>query len=156
MRSILRFAFCVLAVLFASAQTYPDQGGAQIQQPFQRNITGAVCFSGTGKLAGSAFFNFPTQDRKALSFIIGPSAPRQDKNDTFTGPGTYTNIGIFIKPINGNSIFAFGKVVVNDDGRSGTFTFKTTPKTKSKDDDDDDDDDSGASGAWDCGRKLTY
>lgn len=153
MRSILRFAFCVLVVLIASAQTYPDQGGAQIQGPFQRDITGAVCFSGTGKLAGSAFFNFPTQDRKALSFIIGPSAPRQDKNDTFTGPGTYLNIGIFIKPQYGNSLFGYGKVVVNDDGRSGTFAFRTAPKSN---DDDDADDNSGAAGAWDCGRKLTY
>jgi hypothetical protein len=152
MRPALRFVFCVLVVLVASAQTYPDQGGAQIQRPFQRDMIGAVCFSGTGKLAGSAFFNFPTHDKRALSFIIGPSAPRQDKNDTFTGPGTYLNIGIFIKPKYGNSIFGYGKVVVNDDVRSGTFTFRTAPKSY----DDDDDDYSGAAGAWDCGRKLTY
>ncbi len=152
MRPTLRFAFCVLTVIIASTQTYPDQGGAQIQGPFQRDVIGAVCFSGTGKLAGSAFFNFPTQDKKAVSFIIGPSAPRQDKNDTFTGPGTYLNIGIFIKPKYGNSLFGYGEVVVNDDGRSGTFAFRTAPKTN----DDDDDDYGGAAGAWDCGRKLTY
>jgi hypothetical protein len=152
MRSIW-FALCVLTVLIASAQTYPDQGGAQISKPFKRKVTGAVCFTGTGKIAGSAFFNFPTQVNKVLSFTIGPAAPGQEKNDQFTGPGTYSNVGIFIKPEDGDSVFGHGQIVVNDDGRTGTFTFKTKP---SSDDEDDDDDDSAASGTWDCGRKLKH
>jgi hypothetical protein len=154
MRPTFRFTFCILAVLVASAQTYPDQGGAQIQRPFRSDVAGAVCFTGTGPLAGNAFFNFPTQGNKALSFTIGPSALRQDKNDTFTGPGTYLNIGIFIKPKYGNSLFGYGRVVVNDDGQSGTFNFRTAPRTQ--DDDDADYLNYGAAGAWDCGRKLTY
>jgi hypothetical protein len=151
MRSIW-FALCLLTVLIASAQIYPDQGGAQISKPFQRNVSGAVCFTGRGKIAGSAFFNFPTQVNKALSFTIGPAAPGQEKNDQFTGPGTYSNIGIFIKPEDGDSVFGRGQIVVNDDGRSGTFTFKATDS----DDDDDDDNDGSASGTWDCGRKLKH
>lgn len=148
------FAFCVLIVLITCAQTYPDQGGAQINKPFQRKVTGAVCFTGTGKIAGNAFFNFPTQDRKVLAFTIGPSASGQEKNDQFTGAGTYSNIGISIKAEDGSNLFAYGQVVINDDVRTGTFTFRTESKN---DDDDDDDDDSGtASGAWDCGRKLTH
>jgi hypothetical protein len=154
MRSI-QFVFCVLIVLTTCAQTYPDQGGAQIQKPFQRNVTGAVCFTGTGPLAGSAFFNFPTQDKKSLSFTIGPSAPGQEKNDQFTGPGTYANIGISIKPKDGDSLSAYGQVVVKDDERSGTFTFKTA-ENKSDDDDDDEDSNGVASGTWDCGRKLKH
>jgi len=154
MRLAGRIVFCVLAVLITCAQTYPDQGGAQTQRPYRSDITSAVCFTGTGQLAGSAFFNFPSQDKRALSFTIGPSAPRQEKNDTFTGPGTYTNIGIFIKPRYGDSLFGYGRVVVNDDGRSGTFNFRTAPGTR--DDDDADYLNYGAAGAWDCGRKLTY
>lgn len=150
MRSVT-FVFCALVVLLASAQTYPDQGGAQISKPFQRKVAGAVCFTGAGKLAGSAFFNFPTQVNKALSFTIGPAAPSQGKNDQFTGPGTYSNIGIFIKPEDGDSVFGRGQIVVNDDEHSGTFTFKKAGAS-----DDDDDDDGSASGAWDCGRKLKH
>jgi hypothetical protein len=145
-----------LTVLITGAQTYPDLGGAQISKPFQRRISGAVCFTGTGQIAGNAFFNFPTQDKKALSFTIGPSAPGQEKNGEFKGPGTYDNIGILIKPVDGDSILGRGQVVVNDDAHSGTFTFKTAAKPKDKDSDDDDDDDDAASGTWDCGRKLPY
>lgn len=143
------FAMCVFTVLIVSAQTYPDQGGAQISKPFQRKVTGAVCFTGTGKLAGSAFFNFPNQVNKTLSFTIGPAAPSQEKNDQFTGPGTYSNIGIFIKPEDGDSVFGRGQIVVNDDGRTGTFAFKIKASSN-------DDDDGSASGTWDCGRKLKH
>ena len=152
-------AGCALTVLMSSAQTYPDFGGAEISKPFQRKISGAVCFTGTNQLAGNAFFNFPTQDKKALSFTIGPSASGQEKNGEFKGPGTYDNIGILIKPVDGESIFGRGQIVVNDDEHSGTFNFKTAAKPKDKDaDDDDDDDDSAgaASGTWDCGRKLPH
>ncbi len=146
------FLFCLLFVLIAGAQTYPDQGAAQINTPFQRKVTGAVCFTGRGKIAGSAFFNFPTQDRKVLSFTIGPAAQGQEKNDTFTGPGTYSNIGIYLKPERGESIFGFGKVTVNDDERSGSFSFRPA----SSDDEEDDDEEGPAAGIWDCGRKLTH
>lgn len=169
-------------MLMTCAQTYPDFGGAQISKPFQRKIGGAVCFTGTGPIAGNAFFNFPTEDKKALSFVIGPRGPGQEKNEEFKGPGTYENIAIFVKPVDDEAITGRGQVVVDDDERSGTFTFKTAvqsqddsivqskdkpkdnskakPKDKSKEkdsgDDSDDDDDSTASGTWDCGRKLTH
>jgi hypothetical protein len=149
------FVVCLLTVIIASAQTYPDQGGAQVNQPFQRKVSGAVCFSGTGKLEGSAFFNFPTQDKKILAFVIGPAAPGQEKNDPFNGAGKYSNILITIKPQEGDPLSGVGDVVVNDDERSGSFTFKT----EASDDNDDDDDDQGkgvASGVWDCGRKLKH
>lgn len=149
------FALSLVIVLIASAQTYPDQGGAEISKPFQRQVRGAVCFTGTGKLAGNAFFNFPTQVHKMLSFTIGPAAPGQEKNDQFTGAGTYSNIGIFIKSEDGETVFGHGQVIVNDDVKTGTFTFKTAAGQK-KDDDDDEDDDSAASGSWDCGRKLKH
>jgi hypothetical protein len=155
---VLWVAGCALTVLLTAAQTYPDLGGAEISKPFQRKISGAVCFTGTGPIAGNAFFNFPTQDRKALSFTIGPSAPGQEKNGEFKGPGTYDNIAILIKPVDGDSISGRGQVVVNDDEHSGNFTFKTAarPKDKDSDDDDDDDSDGSASGTWDCGRKLPH
>jgi len=181
MAPTLGFGFCVLTVLAASAQTYPDLGGAQIEKPFQLTISGAVCFSGTGPLAGNAWFHFPTQDKKALSFVIGRSAPRQDKDDPFNGPGTYPNIGIFVKAQNADedNLFGYGQVVVNDDGRSGNFNFnnaaakaelqktgqkpdqkkdkKKDDKPKGDGDSEDNQDDSGVvSGTWDCGRKLPH
>lgn len=150
------FVVCLLTAVVAFAQTYPDLGGAQINQPFQRKISGAVCFSGTGKLEGSAFFNFPTQNNKALSFTIGPAATGQEKNDPFTGAGTYSNIGIAIQLPDGSSLAGYGQVVVNDDERSGSFNVKTA----ASDSDDDDDDNQGkkatASGVWDCGRKMKH
>jgi hypothetical protein len=154
MRSVW-FAFYFLIVVVTCAQTYPDQGGAQINQPFQRNVSGAVCFSGTGKLEGSAFFNFPTLDKQVVSFTIGPAAPGQEKNDRFTGAGTYPNIGIMVKEEDGAILSGSGEVVVNEDERTGAFTFKTAA-----DNDDDDDEekpsDAVASGIWDCGRKLKH
>jgi hypothetical protein len=183
MHPTFRFAFWLAAMLIAPIQTYPGQGGAQIQKPFQRNIGGAVCFTGTGPLAGNAYFHFPTQDKQALAFTIGTAAPHQEKNEAFSGPGTYTNIGIFIRPESGESVFGYGEVVVSDDGRSGTFSFKTGDSAgektlkqnqnkdapqkpqkdkkkdnKKKDDDSgaDDDDTSVAAGGWDCGRKIPY
>jgi hypothetical protein len=114
--------------------------------------------------------------------VIGPTPPRQDKNDPFTGSGTYSNIGIFVKAENedGEDLSGLGEVVVNDDGRSGTFSFKsgakdapaslqkTQPKKDQKKgakekpkkasgegDDSPDEDDSGVvSGTWDCGRRI--
>lgn len=157
MRSVW-FTFCVLTVVIATAQTYPDPGGAQINQPFQRKISGAFCFSGTGKIEGSAFFNFPTQNKKALSFTIGPAASGQEKNDPFTGAGTYSNIGITIQSPDGSSLAGYGQVVVNDDERSGSFSFKTAASDNDDDDDDDDNQNNKgvASGVWDCGRKLKH
>lgn len=151
MRSVL-FGSWIMVSIIAFAQTYPDQGGAQIDKPFVRKITGAVCFTGRGKIQGNAFFNFPTQDSKVLSFTIGPGAHGQEKNDAFTGPGAYSNIGIFIQPKYGDSLFGYGQVVVNDDDHSGTFIFKRS----GSEDDDDDDDDNVASGTWDCGGKVAH
>jgi hypothetical protein len=149
MRRTLTFVLCILAVVTTGAQSYPAMGGAQIEEPFKRSITGAVCFTGTGKLEGNSYFNFPTQDKKALSFIIGPSGPGQEKNDRFKGPGTYSNIGIFIQPEEGDGLFGYGEVVVHDDSRTGTFRFKVK-------DDDNDENSSAASGTWDCGRGLKH
>lgn len=176
------FAFLACTVLMTCAQTYPDLGGAQINKPFQRKVGGAVCFTGTGPIAGNAYFNFPTQEKKALSFIIGPKGPGQEKNEEFKGPGTYKNIVIFIKPVDDEGTTGRGDVVVNDDARTGTFTFSTSgqpqeesivqskdkPKSDAKakpkdkdtdqasDDDSSADDNSAAAGTWDCGRKLPY
>jgi hypothetical protein len=151
------FAFYLLIVVIATAQTYPDQGGAQINQPIQRNITGAVCFSGTGKLEGNAFFHFPNQNKTILSFTLGPAAQGQEKNDSFTGAGIYDNIVITIKPETGNAFSGVGQVIVNDDVRRGAFSFKTA--ATNNDDDDDDDEkptEAVASGTWDCGRALKH
>jgi hypothetical protein len=148
------FFICLLTVIIATAQTYPDMGGAQVNAPFQLKVSGAVCFTGTGKLTGSAFFNFPTQNKQLVAFVIGPAAPGQEKNDEFTGPGTYSNINITLQPPEGDAISGFGQVVVQDDERSGTFSFKT--KGGNEDDDDDDNKGGDASGTWDCGRKLKH
>jgi len=150
------FALCLLIVIIATAQTYPDQGGAQINQPIQRTINGAVCFSGTGKLEGSAFFHFPNQNKTILSFVIGPAAPGQEKNDPFTGAGTYDNILITIKSETGEALSGVGQVIVNDDERRGAFSFKTAVTNDDDDEDPDKPTEAAAAGNWDCGRKLKH
>ena len=167
MQRTLLFIFCVLTVVIVCAQTYPEQGGAKITSPFAHDVTGAVCFSGTGKIAGSVFFNFPTQDRKVLAFVLGPAAPGQEDNDKYQGAGTYTNINIYLKPPHGQAVSKIGQIVVDDNERSGSFNFQPPKDDKAKKDDkantgdDDDDDDNenpntaGAAGTWNCGRKLT-
>ena len=150
------FAFYLLIVVIATAQTYPDQVGAQINQPISRTITGAVCFSGTGKLDGSAFFHFPNQNKTILSFTLGPAAPGQEKNDPFTGAGIYDNILITIKPETGNAFSGVGQVTVDDDVRRGAFSFKTAMTNNDDDDDDEKPTEAVASGTWDCGRALKH
>lgn len=152
MRRIVWLICSFFPIVIVAAQTYPDMGGARIKQPFTRSVSGAVCFTGTNKLEGNAFFNFPTQDKKVLSFTIGPAGPGQQKNDPFNGPGIYSNISILIQPEQGDSLSGYGEVVVNEDSRTGTFSFKA----KSDDDDDDDEEGTAASGTWDCGRALKH
>lgn len=139
-------------LVVTSAQIVHDQGGAQINEPFQRKVIGAVCSAGTHKQKGTVFFNFPDQGQQALTFAIGPGVQGQEKNEKFTGPGEYHNIGISVKSEDNYYVSGYGKIVVNDDRQSGFFAFHCPGCAKGEEDDDE----AVASGTWDCGRKLKH
>lgn len=124
-----------------------DVGGAHITKPFDRTVTGAQCYAGTGSNTGKAAFGFPNRDltSAALSFTLGPltdgSSPGQEKNAPYTGAGTYTNIGTVVRSEGGQSLIGYGTVTVNADLRTGSFQFAPA---------------SGGTveGTWDCGRAV--
>lgn len=135
------------ALWCAAVSTLPQappspQGGARINSPFRRQVSGARCYSGTGKNAGDVAFGFPERSSPttALTFTIGPlrdgNSPGQENNAPYTGPGDYKNIRILVRPESGEPVFGHGTIHVNADERTGTFKV------------------GGASGAWDCGQKL--
>lgn len=119
------------------------QGGARIDKPFKRQVTGAECYSGAGKYAGLVAFGFPNRATRALAFSLGPLkdalSPGQENNKPYSGPGEYKNIGITGKSEDGKTFVGFGTIIVNADEQSGTFKL----------------DNGSASGTWDCGHKLT-
>lgn len=126
-------------------QSASTPGGAHITKPFDRTVTGAQCFAGTGANKGKAAFGFPDRDAStaALSFSLGPLAdgysPGQENNKPYTGAGSYSNIGIVVRPENGQPVIGFGVVTVNSDLRTGAFQLN----------------DGSASGTWDCGMAVT-
>jgi hypothetical protein len=119
-------------------------GGAKIDKPFKEKIEGAECFtSNLPKYAGLVAFGFPDRSARSLAFTIGPLtdglSPTQEKNQPYHGPGKYTHIGLSGKSKDGKkTFFGFGTVIVNKDGRTGTFKL----------------DGGKASGSWDCGQKI--
>lgn len=131
----------------SSTSTSAGVGGAHITKPFDRTVTGAQCYAGTGSNKGKAAFGFPDRDltSAALSFTLGPltdgSSPGQEKNAPYTGAGSYTNIGIVVRPESGQSLIGYGTVTVNADLRSGSFKFAATSG-------------SSVEGTWDCGRAI--
>jgi hypothetical protein len=132
---------CAASSLLAQAPSSPG-GGARIDSPFRRQVSGAQCYSGTGKNAGDVAFGFPQRGpTAALTFTIGPlrdgASPGQENNQAYGGPGDYKNIGIFLQPENGKGVFGRGSIHVNADEQTGTFKLPD-----------------GASGVWDCGQKL--
>jgi hypothetical protein len=118
------------------------QGGARIDKPFKRQVTGAQCYGGAGKYAGLIAFGFPDRSTRALAFTLGPLrdglSPGQENNKPYSGPGSYTNIGISGKSEDGKSFVGFGTITVNADEQTGTFKL----------------DNGSASGIWDCGHQL--
>ncbi len=131
------------ALLCSAQQGVSASGGARLVKPAPTQISGAECYSGTGKYAGDVAFGFPTRGMNSgLSFTIGPlrdgRSPGQENNKPYSGPGKYTNIGMNGKAANGKHFFGYGTVTVNADEQTGTFQLN----------------DGSASGTWDCGHKL--
>ena len=120
-------------------------GSAHITKPFDRTITGSQCYAGSGANKGDAAFGFPDRDltSAALAFTLGPlndgASPGQEHNAPYIGAGTYDNIGIVVRPMNGKPIAGFGVVTVNSDLRTGSFRMN----------------DGSAEGTWDCGSPVT-
>jgi hypothetical protein len=146
-RAILVLLTGATAGNLSAGQTPPStQGGARIDAPFQRQVSGAQCYSGTGEHAGNVAFGFPQRAGRgphpvALTFTLGPlrdgNSPGQENNAPYTGPGDYKNIGIVVQPESGEPVFGHGTIHVNADEQTGTFKLP-----------------GGASGMWDCGQKL--
>ena len=124
-------------------QKAASSGGARIDKPFKRQVTGAQCYAGAGKYAGVVGFGFPDRSTRALAFTIGPLkdalSPGQENNKPYSGPGEYKKIGIAGKSEDGKTFVGFGTITVNADEQSGTFKL----------------DNGSASGTWECGHKLT-
>src|SRR5262249_22301823 len=83
------------------------QGGARIDKPFRRKVTGSQCYGGAGKYAGLVAFGFPDRTTRALAFTLGPLRDGfslgQENNKPYSGPGNYTNIGISGKSEDGKT-----------------------------------------------------
>ena len=133
----------VLAAGSAAFAFQKGQGGARIDKPFKRQVTGAQSYAGAGKYAGVVGFGFPDRSTRAVAFTIGPLkdalSPGQENNKPYNGPGEYKNIGITGKSEDGKTFVGFGTITVNADEQSGTFKL----------------DNGSSSGSWDCGHKLT-
>jgi hypothetical protein len=139
---LMVFLICLPAIAF---QNPAGQGGARVDKPFKRQVTGAQCYQcygGAGKYAGLVAFGFPDRSTRALAFTIGPLkdalSPGQENNKPYSGPGDYSNIGISGKSQDGKTFVGFGTVTVSADEQTGTFKL----------------DNGTASGTWDCGHKL--
>jgi hypothetical protein len=117
--------------------------GARIDKPFALTVTGAECYSGSGKNAGDVAFGFPTRSPEAaLRFTIGPLrdglSPGQENNKAYSGAGTYANVGIAGKAPGQKAFIGYGVITVNADEASGSFSLA----------------DGSAAGTWNCGHKL--
>jgi hypothetical protein len=138
-------SFITLAavVLAAMPMAGADTTGAVIEKPVSAHVNGAYCRNdGKGTVGGV----FPSSEDVRLAFSIGPGTysavpnSKQSKQP-YTGSGTYKNVMMSINAGNRakpNWIAGLGTIVVNRDGRTGSF------KT----------DDGAASGTWDCGKQL--
>lgn len=106
-------------------------------------MSGADCYSGSGKNAGDVAFGFPNRGPDAaLRFTIGPLrdglSPGQENNKAFSGPGDYSNVGIAGRTPVQKPFVGYGTITVNADEESGSFRLA----------------DGTASGTWNCGHKL--
>lgn len=139
LRLLTLLLICLPTVAF---QNPAGRGGARIDKPFKRQVSGAECYGGAGKYAGLIAFGFPDRSSRALAFTIGPLkdalSPGQENNKPYNGPGNYSNVGISGKSQEGKTIVGFGTITVNTDEQTGTFKL----------------DNGSASGTWDCGHKL--
>jgi len=133
---------CATSSFIGAFQKTAGQGGARIDKPFKRQVTGAQCYGGAGKYAGLVAFGFPDRSTRALAFTIGPLrdalSPGQENNKPYNGPENYTNIGISGKSEDGKTFVGYGTITINADEQTGTFKL----------------DNGSASGTWNCGRKL--
>ena len=139
----MRSTLLLYVALSGLGQQPPSQGGARLVKPALTQVSGASCYSGTGKYAGDIAFGFPERGVNAvLAFTIGPLrdglSPGQENNRPYTGPGKYTNIGINGRAANGKRFFGYGIITVNANEQAGSFQLN----------------DGSAAGTWDCGHKL--
>jgi len=140
--SLLSMALLSMCWPVLAFQSQAGRGGARIDKPFKRQVSSAECYSGAGKYAGLIAFGFPDRSTRALAFTIGPLkdalSPGQENNKPYSGPGSYSNVGISGKSQEGKTFVGFGTITVNTDEQTGTFKL----------------DNGSASGTWDCGHKL--
>jgi hypothetical protein len=143
----MAFRKCWIPLAAAAVAAMPVAGadtiGAVIEKPVSARVSGGYCRNdGKGTVGGV----FPSSEDVRLAFSIGPGTysavpnAKQSK-DPYTGPGTYKNVMMSINAGNRskpNWIAGLGTIVVNRDGRTGSF--KTDGGT--------------ASGTWDCGKQL--
>src|SRR6266849_3210599 len=109
-----------------SRQELSALGAARIDKPFSLQVSGADCYSGSGKNAGDVAFGFPNRGPDAaLKFTLGPLrdglSPGQENNKAYSGPGDYMNVGIAGKSAGQKPFVGFGIITVNGDEQSGTF-----------------------------------
>jgi hypothetical protein len=120
-----------------------SSAGARIDKPFTLAVSGADCYSGSGKNTGDVAFGFPNRGPDAaLKFTIGPLrdglSPGQENNKAYSGPGDYSNVGIVGKAPGQKPFVGYGTITVSADEESGGFRLP----------------DGSASGTWNCGHKL--
>jgi hypothetical protein len=126
----------VAAVLRAGAAAEPT---VTIEKPKPRTVTGGSC----GIPSGDTFSGtFGPSTLPTLAFVIGPGSAMADQMHAnkakYTGPGKYANVIVAVylgKTALEDSYGGLGTVVINGDGRTGTFTLNNGT----------------ASGRFDCG-----
>jgi hypothetical protein len=136
----------VLAIVFGarSAQAQATSAAhatptATIVKPKSRTVSGGICrLRDDGTLGGT----WGPSALPVLAFTIGPGSAMADQMHAnkakYTGPGRYVDVIIAVylgATATADSYGGLGTVVVNPDGRSGTFTLN----------------DGTASGTWSCG-----
>lgn len=124
------------------AASAASAGGAKIEKPKIRAVTGAHCvLASDGTLGGV----FPNDQVHTLAFTVGPGSAMADQlhasKAPYKGPGAYKNVIIAVylgKSALTDSYIGLGTVTVNPDRRTGAFALN----------------DGSASGTWDCGAAL--
>ena len=135
---VLGAAFWLLGALTATTLT-AAQATATIQKPKAQTVSGGMCrVSGDGILGVNIG---PNPALPAVALTVGPS-PMADmmhaNKAKYTGSGKYANeiIALYLgKTAREDAYAGLGTVVVNADGKSGTFALN----------------DGQASGTFDCG-----
>src|SRR5258708_21556278 len=82
-----------------STGTSASGAGARIDKPFTLQVSGADCYSGSGKNAGNVAFGFPSRSPDTLlRFTLGPLrdglSPGPQNDTAYNDLGHEPNVGI--------------------------------------------------------------